>query len=59
MYRNPVIPGFAPDPSITSWKGEYYLATSTFEYFPGVALWKSRNLVDWTPKGAVLTRTSQ
>ncbi|MBQ0071371.1 MAG: glycoside hydrolase family 43 protein, partial [Spirochaetales bacterium] len=59
MYTNPVVPGFAPDPSITFWKGEYYLATSTFEYFPGVSLWTSRNLVDWTPKGAVLTRTSQ
>ncbi|MCQ2412222.1 MAG: glycoside hydrolase family 43 protein [Sphaerochaetaceae bacterium] len=59
MYRNPVIPGFAPDPSITYWNGHYYLVTSTFEYFPGVSLWTSDNLVDWTSKGAVLTRTSQ
>lgn len=59
MFKNPVIPGFAPDPSITYWDGYYYLVTSTFEYFPGVSLWKSKDLVNWESLGAVLTRESQ
>ena len=59
MYKNPVIPGFAPDPSIVYWNGFYYLVNSTFEYFPGITLYKSSDLVNWEYKGAVLTRTSQ
>lgn len=59
MLKNPIIPGFAPDPSITYWDGYYYIVTSTFEYFPGVTLWRSANLVSWENIGAVLTRGSQ
>lgn len=59
MFTNPIIPGFAPDPSITYYGGKFYLVTSTFEYFPGVSLWSSDDLVNWHPHGAVLTRTSQ
>ena len=47
-YRNPVIPGFYPDPSVCRVGDEYFLVTSTFVYFPGVPIFHSRNLVDWT-----------
>lgn len=59
MPRNPVLPGFRPDPSICRVGGYYYLATSTFEWFPGVALHHSRDLVNWRPIGHALTRRSQ
>ena len=58
-YPNPIIPGFFPDPSITSDGKKYYLVTSTFQYFPGVALFESDNLVNWKQIGHVLTRESQ
>ncbi|MEZ0216331.1 MAG: glycoside hydrolase family 43 protein [Rariglobus sp.] len=59
MIRNPVLPGFRPDPSICRVGDDYYLATSTFEWFPGVALHHSRDLVNWRPIGHALTRRSQ
>jgi Beta-xylosidase len=59
MLRNPVLPGFHPDPSICRVGDDYYLATSTFEWFPGVALHHSRDLVNWRPIGHALTRRSQ
>lgn len=59
MLRNPVLPGFHPDPSICRVGGDYYLATSTFEWFPGVALHHSRDLTHWRPAGHALTRRSQ
>ena len=40
-YKNPVIKGFYPDPSVCCANGRYYLVTSTFQYFPGVALFES------------------
>ena len=58
-YRNPIIPGFNPDPSICRVGEDYYLVTSSFEFFPGVPLYHSRNLVDWEQIGYVLTRESQ
>ena len=58
-YRNPVIPGFHPDPSICRVGEDYYLVTSSFEYFPGVPLFHSRDLVHWELIGHVLTRPSQ
>jgi xylan 1,4-beta-xylosidase len=59
MIRNPVIAGFAPDPSIVRVGGDYFVATSTFEWFPGVALHHSRDLVHWKLIGHALTRRSQ
>ncbi|EIP98367.1 beta-xylosidase [Opitutaceae bacterium TAV1] len=59
MVRNPVLSGFYPDPSICRAGDDYYLATSTFEWFPGVALHHSRDLAHWRPIGHALTRTSQ
>lgn len=58
-YSNPVIPGFHPDPSICRVGGDYYLVTSSFEYFPGVPLFHSRDLVHWRQLGHCLTRPSQ
>ncbi len=58
-YCNPVIPGFYPDPSICRYQEKYYLVNSTFQYFPGVVLWESNDLVNWKQIGHVLTRESQ
>lgn len=59
MYRNPVIPGFYPDPSVCRVGSDYYLVTSTFEYFPGVPIFHSRDLVNWRQIGHCLTRPEQ
>lgn len=58
-YRNPVIRGFHPDPSICRVGHDYYLVTSSFEYFPGVPLFHSTDLVNWQQIGHVLTRREQ
>ena len=58
-YRNPVIAGFNPDPSICRDGNDYYLATSTFEYFPGVPIYHSKDLVNWRLAGHALDRPSQ
>ena len=55
-YNNPIIPGFYPDPSICKADGRYYMVCSSFQYFPGVPLFESRDLVNWTQIGHVLTR---
>ncbi len=55
-YQNPVIPGFSPDPSICRVGDDYYLVTSTFEYFPGIPVYHSRDLVNWTQIGNAMTR---
>ena len=57
--KNPIIKGFAPDPSILRVGDDYYIATSTFEWFPGVQIHHSKDLVNWHLIGHVLTRTSQ
>lgn len=53
-FRNPVIPGFAPDPSIVRVGRDFYLVNSTFEYFPGIPVYHSRDLVHWTLIGHAL-----
>ena len=58
-YHNPVIKGFYPDPSVCFANGKYYLASSSFQYFPGVPLFESDDLVNWTPIGFALTRPEQ
>ena len=58
-YTNPVISGFNPDPSICKVGGDYYLATSTFEYFPGLAIYHSTDLVNWEHISNAITRQSQ
>ncbi len=57
--QNPILPGFHPDPSIVRIGDDYYLATSTFEWFPGVALFHSRDLSHWRSIGHALNRRSQ
>ncbi|GAA3453860.1 glycoside hydrolase family 43 protein [Dactylosporangium matsuzakiense] len=56
---NPVLPGFHPDPSVCRVGEDYYLACSSFEYFPGIPLLHSRDLVHWTQIGNVLDRPGQ
>jgi xylan 1,4-beta-xylosidase len=58
-YRNPVLPGFYPDPSVCRIGSDFYLVTSSFEYFPGVPIFHSRDLVHWRQVGHCLTRASQ
>src|SRR5215470_10017125 len=58
-FQNPINPGFYPDPSICCVGDDYYLVNSSFEYFPGVPIFHSRDLVTWTQIGHVLTRESQ
>lgn len=58
-YSNPIIPGFYPDPSICKYEDTYYMVHSTFQYFPGVTLFQSKDLVNWEQIGHVLTRESQ
>ena len=58
-YRNPVIAGYHPDPSVCRVDDDYYLVNSSFEYFPGVPVYHSRDLVNWEQIGNVLDRESQ
>ena len=58
-YSNPVLPGFHADPSVCRSGSDYYLVTSSFEYFPGVPVYHSRDLVHWRQVGHALTRESQ
>jgi xylan 1,4-beta-xylosidase len=57
--QNPILPGFFPDPSICRVGDDYYIANSTFEWFPGVAIHHSRDLKNWRFVGHALTRRSQ
>ncbi len=59
VIQNPILPGFFPDPSICRVGEDYYLANSTFEWFPGVPLHHSRDLANWRIIGHALTRPSQ
>lgn len=56
---NPIIPGFNPDPSIIYANGAFYIATSTFQCFPGVCLYKSFDLKNWQLISYPLNRISQ
>lgn len=58
-FKNPVVPGFHPDPSVCRVGRDYYLVTSSFEYFPGVPIFHSRDLVSWRQVGHCLKRASQ
>lgn len=58
-YQNPILPGFHPDPSICRVGDDFYLVNSSFEYFPGIPLYHSRDLIHWEQIGHCLTRNSQ
>ncbi|NKF34422.1 glycoside hydrolase family 43 protein, partial [Pseudomonas sp. BGM005] len=55
----PILPGFYPDPTICRVGDDYYLATSSFEYFPGAPIFHSRDLLSWTQIGNILTTREQ
>ncbi|KAL4864086.1 hypothetical protein BDV12DRAFT_176684 [Aspergillus spectabilis] len=57
--RNPILPGFNPDPSILRVNDDYYIATSTFEWYPGVQIHHSKDLANWDLITRPLTRKSQ
>jgi xylan 1,4-beta-xylosidase len=58
-YRNPILAGFYPDPSVTRAGDKFYLVNSTFAYFPGIPIFESTDLVHWTQIGHVIDRASQ
>ncbi len=59
MIKNPILRGFCPDPSIIRVNDTYYIATSTFEWWPGVRLFESHDLKNWTQIRSPLRRESQ
>jgi len=58
-FRNPILAGFYPDPSVCRVGDTYYLVNSSFAWFPGVPIHRSRDLVNWEQIGHVLDRPSQ
>ena len=58
-YLNPIIPGVNPDPSILRVGRDYWLVVSSFEFMPGIPIYHSTDLVNWTLHSHALTRTSQ
>lgn len=59
QYLNPIISGTNPDPSICRKGDDYYMANSSFVYWPGIPVWHSKDLVDWDFCGYVIDRPSQ
>lgn len=57
--KNPIMPGFYPDPSICAVGDDFYLCNSTFSYFPGLPVMHSKDLVHWEQIGNVMDRHSQ
>lgn len=58
-YRNPVLQGFYPDPSVLRVGADFYLVNSTFGWFPGIPVFHSRDLVRWTQIGNAIDRPDQ
>lgn len=58
-FNNPVIPGFYSDPSVCRVGDDYFLVSSTFEYFPGVPVFHSKDLINWEMIGYCIDRPSQ
>ena len=58
-YLNPILAGFYPDPSLTRAGNDYYVVASTFAYFPGIPIFRSSDLVNWTQIGNVIHRPEQ
>ncbi len=59
IIQNPILPGFNPDPSFCRVGDDYYIATSTFEWYPGVQIFHSKDLVNWQLVKRPLERESQ
>src|SRR3982750_631977 len=58
-YGNPILQGFYPDPSVVRVGEDYYLVNSTFAWFPGIPVFHSRDLVNWTQIGNAIDRPDQ
>ena len=58
-YRNPILAGYHPDPSIVRVGADYYLVNSTFSWFPGIPVFHSRDLVHWRQIGNAIDRPGQ
>jgi xylan 1,4-beta-xylosidase len=58
-FRNPILAGYYPDPSICRVGDDYYLINSTFAHFPGIPIFHSKDLVNWRQIGHVITRPDQ
>ncbi|KAM0429790.1 hypothetical protein ACHAPT_006396 [Fusarium lateritium] len=59
VHANPIIPGFAPDPSVVFVDRTYFLVNSTFHMFPGLPIYASKDLVTWTHIGNAINRAGQ
>jgi len=57
--EQPILPGFYPDPTVCRVGEDFYLANSSFEYFPAVPIWHSKDLLNWSQLGHALTRRTQ
>ncbi|GAB3255982.1 glycoside hydrolase family 43 protein [Kineosporia babensis] len=58
-YPNPLLPGFNPDPSVVRVEGTYYIVTSTFEYLPGLPVYRSTDFTEWEQIGNIGVRPQQ
>ncbi|MBQ2565628.1 MAG: glycoside hydrolase family 43 protein, partial [Bacteroidales bacterium] len=56
-FRNPILPGFYPDPSICRVGDDYWMVNSSFAYFPGLPVWHSTDLIHWESCGPALSRS--
>ena len=57
--QNPIMPGFYPDPSICAVGEDYYLVNSSFAYFPGLPIFRSKDCIKWEQIGNIIDRPSQ
>ncbi len=58
-YQNPILAGYYPDPSVTRVGDDYYLVNSSFAHFPGLPVFRSKDLVNWTQIGNAIDRAEQ
>ncbi|PRD51343.1 glycoside hydrolase family 43 protein [Sphingobacterium gobiense] len=58
-FRNPILPGFNPDPSICRVEDDYYLVTSSFAWYPGLPIYHSKDLTNWKLIGHGIKRSDQ
>lgn len=56
FYLNPILSGDHPDPSVLKDGADYYMTFSSFDAYPGLVIWHSRDLMNWRPRGATLTQ---
>lgn len=59
LANNPILPGFYPDPSIIRVEDDFYIVNSSFEYFPAIPIWHSKDLIHWRQIGNAIDRADQ